>query len=292
MKKLLTLLFFALPFCPILLSSQNPGVFINEVNYLTSNPLKRGIEIAGEAGSNMNGWFAVFYNPSGMVVASRDLSGEEIPDQDNGYGSIWYDVIQNYQPSGGGAALVNSNGGVEQFVSYGLLGLVLQAVDGPASGLTAQYIGMQLLPSKSLQLTGIGISYLDFLWALPGTATPDNVNINQSFGQLLPPLFLESNSKQGSIEAQAADFQMLELKNNAGSGWAFFPNPVADKLEVRLAKGVAEGTQVALYDFKGRLVGSATAGGGLGSISFEMAHLPAGPYVVKVGQDSRLVMKR
>ncbi len=292
MKKVLTLLFFTLPFCPFLLSAQNPGVFINEVNYLTSNPLKRGIEIAGEAGSNMNGWSAVFYNPSGMVVASKDLSGEEIPDQENGYGSIWYDVIQNYQPSGGGVALVNSSGGTEQFVSYGLLGLVLEAVEGPASGMTAQFIGVQLLPSKSLQLTGIGISYLDFLWALPGTATPDDVNINQWFGQLLPLLFMEGNQGQGSVEVQGADFQSIVFDGDTGFEWTVFPNPVADHLEVRLSKNVAEDTQVELYDFQGRLVGSANVGSEFNSVSFEMAHLPAGPYVVKVGKDSKLVVKR
>ena len=162
------------------------SVFINEVNYLISNP-DQGIEVAGPAGQDLAGWEIVMYGIDGTVSTTKALSGV-IPNQDNGYGAIWYDVEQGFV--GNGAVLVDPSNSIIQFVSYGLDGLsndlVVTAIEGIASGLNSVFVGVQLLPANSLQLTGTGTTYTDFVWSIPGGITEGAVNTNQFFSSLLP----------------------------------------------------------------------------------------------------------
>lgn len=162
------------------------SVFINEVNYLLSIPTQ-GMEVVGPAGQDMTGWDIVTYNILGGVESTEALSGT-IPNQDNGYGAIWYDVEQGFVGSvGGGAALVDPSNDVVHFVSYGPLDLVIAAVEGVASGKTSEYIGLQnILNFSSLQLTGTGNTYTDFVWGLPSTVTQGAINTDQFFSLLLP----------------------------------------------------------------------------------------------------------
>jgi Secretion system C-terminal sorting domain len=281
MQKHLAFFVFSTILSVSVLNGQAVASFINEVNYLASNPSHRGVEIAGQAGSSLNGWSAVTYNLNGTVNTVNDLGNQVIPSQQNGYGTIWYDVEQS--GNGGGLALVNPNGGVEQFVSYGAAG-VITAVAGPANGLSSQFIGIQLLPNKSLQLTGTGLGYLDFVWALPGHSTRGGVNLNQVLGLLPPVLVYGGNGATGQTAGNQSVASVFEL--------TIFPNPVVAQVQIRLANTTEATTNAQLFDLKGKLVGRAIFGENQASTSLDMSQLPAGSYVVSVGNTSKMVVKQ
>ncbi len=75
-----------------------------------------------------------------------------------------------------------------QFLSYEG---TFTATEGPANGLTSTDIGVSESSStpigESLQLTGTGTQYADFLWTGPVTATFGNLNDAQSFGGSVLP---------------------------------------------------------------------------------------------------------
>ncbi len=282
MQKIFSFILFSVLLSSTALNGQSVASFINEVNYLASNPSHRGLEIAGQAGSSLNGWSAVVYNLNGTVNTVSDLGNQVIPSQQNGYGTIWYDIEQT--GSGGGIALVNPNGGVEQFVSYGAAGIIT-AVEGAANGLSSQFIGTQLLPNKSLQLIGTGLGYLDFVWALPGTATRNGVNINQVLG-LLPPVFAVGNTNVQTAGNQFVAKQQTQIFN-----LTVFPNPVLDEVQIRLPEAASKATRAQLFDMRGQLVSSLIIGENTDSATIDMRQLPAGSYVVSVDGISKMVVK-
>ena len=174
------------------LQGQSLSTFINEVNYLASNP-NEGIEIAAPAGQNLAGWTLVEYATDGLEQETTNLSGI-IPNSQNGQGVGWFEVDQS--AGGGGIALVNPSGTVIQFLSYGPFGS-FTANDGPANGTNSEHIGSQLIGTSSLQLTGLnGTFYEDFIWVTNlNSITPDNTNTNQSFAGLLPVSLVEFSAK-------------------------------------------------------------------------------------------------
>lgn len=163
------------------------SVFINEVHYDNAGAdTEERLEIAGPAGTGMNGWKLVLYNgKNGRPYRTVSLEGA-IPDQQGGYGTLSFLVnrIENGSPDG--VALVNPAGEVIHFMSYegGFT-----ATAGPAEGLDARDIGVRESNSTrmgySLQLRGSGHSLADFTWHGPGQATPGGVNAEQTF--VAPP---------------------------------------------------------------------------------------------------------
>lgn len=161
------------------------SVWINEIHYDNDGvDAGEGVEIAGLSGSNLSGWQLYFYNgvsPFTTYMPSVSLSGS-IPDQDSGYGTIWFDApgIQNGSPDG--IALVDSSGIAVQFLSYEG---VFTAVDGPANGMASTDIGVfepiTATPGFTLQLQGDGNSYTDFVWAGPIAGSLGAVNTGQTF---------------------------------------------------------------------------------------------------------------
>ncbi len=282
MQKIFSFFLFSFVLSCTVLNGQSVASFINEVNYLASNPTHRGVEIAGQAGSSLDGWSAVVYNLNGTVNTVNDLGNHVIPSQQNGYGTIWYDVEQT--GSGGGIALVNPNGGVEQFVSYGAAG-VITAVEGPANGLSSQFIGSQTNQNKSLQLIGTGLAYLDFIWALPGNTTRNGVNINQVLG-LLPPVFAVGNTN-----VQTAGNQFVAKQQQQQFNLTVFPNPVLDEVQIRLPDAASKATRAQLFDMRGQLVSSLIIGENTDTVTMDMRQLPAGSYVVSVDGISKMVVK-
>ncbi|MEA3476819.1 MAG: choice-of-anchor J domain-containing protein, partial [Bacteroidota bacterium] len=95
--------------------------------------------------------------------------------------------IQNGSPDG---MALSYNGELipGQFLSYE--GTLL-AVDGPATGLTSEDIGVSESSStpagESLQLTGTGTQYIEFAWTDPAPATPGQLNNDQTLGGSLLP---------------------------------------------------------------------------------------------------------
>ena len=74
-----------------------------------------------------------------------------------------------------------------QFLSYEG---ALTATDGPASGVTSidigVYEGSDTEVGQSLQLSGTGTVYSDFVWEWPAAETKGQLNTDQSFGTFVP----------------------------------------------------------------------------------------------------------
>lgn len=158
-------------------------VWINEIHYDNDGvDTGEGIEVAGPAGTDLTSYSLELYNgSSGAVYDSVTLSGV-IPDQQAGYGTVWFPIagIQNGDPDG--VALVFGGTQVLQFLSYDG---VLTAASGPAAGMMSIDIGVSQSSSpagESLQLTGTGNTYAAFSWsATTLLATPNLPNEGQTF---------------------------------------------------------------------------------------------------------------
>ena len=167
------------------------NVFINEFHY-DNDGADEGemIELAGTAGTDINGWSIVLYNGSnGEVYNTTPLSGTFSNSSDGfGFISVSFTSIQNGPDA---IALVNNVGEVIQFLSYESS---FTAVGGPADGMVSEDIGISEASNSpignSLQLTGAGTKYEDFTWsAIPNTF--GLVNTGQSFGGVIDPEELE-----------------------------------------------------------------------------------------------------
>jgi hypothetical protein len=181
-----TVLLFAAGVTPALAMS----VFFNELHYDNAWSDKgEGIEIAGVAGIDLDGYEVLLYNGgNGQVYASVSLDGV-IGNQQGGFGTLFFGLpgMQNGSPDG--MALVDPNGDVLQFLSYEGS---FAAVDGAASGLVSIDIGVSESSDQplgmSLQLAGTGTAYGDFVWAAAQEQTYGMVNAGQSFAPVpLPP---------------------------------------------------------------------------------------------------------
>jgi hypothetical protein len=82
------------------------SVFINEFHYDNSGTdVGEFIELAGLAGTNLNGWSLVLYNGSnGAAYNTIDLSGNTITNESNGFGFVTVSFpsngLQNGSPDG------------------------------------------------------------------------------------------------------------------------------------------------------------------------------------------------
>lgn len=170
-------------------------MFINEIHYDNAGAdINEGVEIAGTAGTDLTGYKILLYNGSPTQLKLYNpvttLSGV-IPNQQNGYGTLFFPInsIQNGDPDG--FALVDTEGTLIQFLTYG--GTFIP-IDGPAAGIEGTDIGVKqsgITPiGFSLQLTGMGSTYADFTWAPEVQNTYGAVNANQTFISPEPVLFI------------------------------------------------------------------------------------------------------
>lgn len=198
MKKLYTLL--TCSFFSFFLSAQT--VWINEIHYDNIGAdVNEGVEIAGLAGTDLTGWKLLPYNgDKGTYYSSKNLEGT-IPDQMNGYGTVWIPVagLQNGSPDG--IALVNASSTVIQFLSYEGS---FEATNGEASGMTSIDIGVAQSSStpagSSLQLQGTGTAYTDFTWTANIEATRGAPNNDQIFGKdPLYPVWTTGYPRAGKV---------------------------------------------------------------------------------------------
>ena len=157
-------------------------VFINELHYDNAGGDQgEAVELAGMAGISLDGWQLAFYNGSnGTPYNIFSLSGM-FDDTINGFGflSFFVEGIQNGAPDG--LALVMPDQQVSEFISYEG---IIEAVTGPASGLTSLDIGVSESAgsaiSNSLYLAGTGVQRSDFSW-VAGEASFAALNNNQEF---------------------------------------------------------------------------------------------------------------
>lgn len=164
-------------------TDSGPQPWINEFHYDNKGKdTGEFVEIAGPAGTDLNGWTLVGYNgANGEVYRTVALQGV-LADQQNGFGTATVDLgaIQNGSPDG--LALVDSEGRVVEFLSYE--GDLL-AMTGPAAGQTATDIGVSESGSnpkgRSLQRVGTGQRGADFSWQSPAIDSPGAPNAGQTF---------------------------------------------------------------------------------------------------------------
>ncbi|CAN5220857.1 hypothetical protein BH20ACT8_BH20ACT8_08660 [soil metagenome] len=163
-------------------------VFINELHYDNAGTDEgEAVEVAGPAGTDLTGWQVVLYNGNGGGPYNTRTLSEAIPEQQNGYGTIFEaypsNGIQNGAPDG--LALVDASGEVVQFLSYEG---VFTAVGGPADGMASTDIGVaqtgETPVSSSLYLEGTGSVASDFTWTEgEGSNTFGEPNAGQTFAQ-------------------------------------------------------------------------------------------------------------
>ena len=161
----------------------SPEIWINEFHYDNSGSTDIGefIEIAGPAGLDLSVFTLELYNGvTGTNYSTISLTGI-IPNQSNGIGTISISFPSNGIQNGpnDGIAIVKA-GIVIQFLSYEG---ILTATVGPANGITSTDIGVfengSDAPGLSLQLTGTGNKYGDFIWNAPAAESPGTLNVGQ-----------------------------------------------------------------------------------------------------------------
>jgi len=161
-------------------------IFINEIHYdNVTDDINEGVEIAASAGLDLGCYEIHLYNGSNSSTYGMETLTGTVEDQSNGFGFVWVALpgLQNGSPDG--IALYNScTETLVQFLSYEGM---IAAVDGPANGTTSTDIGVEEASTAesgtSLQLTGTGSTYEDFVWSPNQAATNGAVNIGQSFGE-------------------------------------------------------------------------------------------------------------
>ncbi|MCO6486349.1 MAG: hypothetical protein J5I41_11305, partial [Saprospiraceae bacterium] len=160
--------------------------WINEIHYdNVGTDQNEFFEIAGPAGIDLADYTVYLYNgANGLVYDIRPLSGM-LPNQAKGYGALAFVLpvngLQNGSPDG--LALVQSPNTVVQFLSYEG---AFVAADGPAAGQLSLDIGVAQEPPPalglSLQLTGAGNQYSQFVWSGPAAWSPGALNTGQLAG--------------------------------------------------------------------------------------------------------------
>lgn len=160
-------------------------VWVNEFHYADGDgDNSEFIEIAGVAGTNVEGYYITRYNGStgfsyGFLIP---LSGV-IPDEENGLGTLSFDVNE-LQNAIDGFALVDADGKVIQFLSYEGS---FPAIGGPANALGSSDVlitqNNTTANTQSIHLTGSGTTAADFTWSLSasGNRTPGTKNVGQTF---------------------------------------------------------------------------------------------------------------
>ncbi|MCH9001761.1 MAG: IPTL-CTERM sorting domain-containing protein [Planctomycetes bacterium] len=157
--------------------------WINEIHYdNTGADTDEGVEIAGPAGLSLTGWTLVGYNGSTNLKYKTVVLGGTLPDQQAGFGTLWFAIsgLQNGSPDG--VALIDEGGSVVEFLSYEGS---FTAGDGPAAGQVS--VDIEVFESNdtalglSLQLQGTGNVAADFTWTSPSAHTRGAINTNQTF---------------------------------------------------------------------------------------------------------------
>ncbi|AFL82181.1 hypothetical protein Aeqsu_2730 [Aequorivita sublithincola DSM 14238] len=146
------------------------------------------IEIAGPSGLDLSKYRILLYNGTdGKTYDSFLLSGI-IDFESNSFGALSFtrsniqNGIEGTSTSADGIALIKiSNSQVIQFISYEG---IFMATNNTANGMTSIDIGVEESDTttpigNSLQLTGTGNSYGDFMWNPPAVSSQGSLNAGQ-----------------------------------------------------------------------------------------------------------------
>jgi hypothetical protein len=183
--------------CSFIFTGQAWGstVFINEIHYDNAGTdTGEAIEIAGPAGTNLEGWQLILYNGNGGASYYNEWLSGAIPDQNGGFGTLAFPIVNIQNGAPDGIALADNVAPVPnilQFISYEGS---FTGTDGPANGSTSTDIGVAedaFTPvGFSLQLNGFGTESQDFSWIAPSTSSFGSVNAGQSFSAVPEPTSL------------------------------------------------------------------------------------------------------
>lgn len=216
MKHLYLLLFFI---CFTLFSVAQ-SVFINELHYDNiGSDENEGLEIAGPAGTDLSCYEIHLYNGSNGSFYEPIVQLEGVlEDQNNGFGTSWFAIegIQNGENDA--ITLYNScTEAVELFISYEGN---MTAADGVATDMTSVDIGVAEIGTEagtSLQLTGSGMSYTDFVWADAAPSSYGSINPDQTFGAASTEPTFNITPAELSL-SESADSAVFTLKGTNLAG--------------------------------------------------------------------------
>lgn len=165
------------------------AVWINEIHYDDEGTDdNEGVEIAGSAGFSLSGFQLLAVSSGsgndGIVYDTVQLNGV-LPNQQGGFGTIWFPIPGLQNGTADGVALIDPNSMVVQFLSYEGT-LTGNAASGPLNGVTSVDVGVseentQDHNGTSLSLQGTGSDAPDFAWASMVTASPNSPNPSQTF---------------------------------------------------------------------------------------------------------------
>lgn len=161
----------------------SPEIWINEFHYKNKGTdAGEFVEIAGPTGTDLSLYSLYFYNgATGTNYKTVALSGI-LPNTSNNIGVLSFPIADIQNGPNDGIAIVRGSV-VVQFLSYEG---VLMATTGPANGVNSTDVGVKEStnttdPGYSLQLSGTGNSYNDFLWNNPRIDSPGSINTGQTF---------------------------------------------------------------------------------------------------------------
>ncbi|MBN2426565.1 MAG: choice-of-anchor J domain-containing protein [Calditrichaceae bacterium] len=190
--------------------------WINEFHYdNASTDVGEFVEIVLDtsvAYDNLSDFTINLYNGNdGTSYNSTTLDQFTRVSTDSSFIFFFYNItgIQNGSPDG---ICLSYKGTVlaDQFISYEG---TFEATDGPASGTESTDIGVLEETSTpvgySLQLAGVGTSYLQFSWQEPDTATPGLINRGQSFGKIKEPTNHAAGFATGAIDGGSIELTWI-----------------------------------------------------------------------------------
>jgi len=175
---------FVYLFAPILVEAKPiSNAFINEIHYDNIGlDVNEFIEIAGDGSIDLLGWSLHLYNGSnGEEYKSFSLHSWLYIEPISGFGILPIKVtgLQNGSPDG---VVLFDGLNIIQFLSYEG---VFTATSGIAEGVVSTDIGVFQGPTTSvgdsLQLTGHGRLYSDFIWGESQPSSFGAANVRQSF---------------------------------------------------------------------------------------------------------------
>lgn len=244
-----------------------PGdeIFISEVHYTNDgSDSGEGIEIAGPAGTDLSDYTIYFYRDVGTVYDSKLLDGI-IPNEQNGFGAVWFPITGIQNGPNDGIVLYNEVDINFEIISYEG---VFTASAGVANTITSVDIGVFETGStpigQSLQLIGTGNVRSDFSWSGPITATPGAINSNQTFS------------------ATAA------IKKSKIEGFAVYPNPVTNgKFKIESVNGSSKILQ--LFDLLGKQVFYKSV---KRNKMIDVSALNPGMYILKIQEEGNIATRK
>ncbi len=101
---------------------QAQDVFLNEINYISTNAADRWIEVAGDAGTDIDGWYMTFHEADGTIYHTETVSGSTLIDNEaQGKGGIWMPVADLQDQGDRSIILYDDTNVPKDTVSYGTI---------------------------------------------------------------------------------------------------------------------------------------------------------------------------